>query len=50
METLKEDSQEDYLKQFSKWDKCLKAAKVSTVEALYTKVHAAIFKDPSFTK
>jgi hypothetical protein len=28
----------------------LKAAKVDSVEALYKKVHAAILKDPSFTK
>jgi hypothetical protein len=50
MESLKEESQEDYMKQFSQWDKCLKANKVSSVEALFTKVHAAILKDPSFTK
>lgn len=50
METLKEESQEDFEKQFSQWSKCLKAAKVDSVEALYTKVHAAIAKDCSFSK
>lgn len=50
MDTLKEESNEEYMKQFSKWDKCLKAAKVSTVEELYKKVHASILKDSSFSK
>lgn len=50
MAALKEESEEDYLKQFSQWDKCLKANKVDSVEALYQKVHAAIMKDSSFHK
>jgi len=50
MESLKEESQEDYNTQFSQWDKCLKANKLTSVKALYEKVHAAILKDPSFNK
>jgi len=50
METLKEESEESYLKQFSHWDKCLKSNKVKTVEDIYKKVHASIAKDPSFAK
>jgi len=50
MGELKEESEEDYQKQFSQWDKCLKANKVDSVEALYSKIHAAIKKDPSFQK
>ena len=35
---------------FSKWDKCLKAAKAKSVEALYTKIHDDIRKNPDFKK
>jgi large subunit ribosomal protein L5e len=50
MAELKGESEEDYEKQFSKWDKCLKANKVGKVEDLFVKIHAAIRKDPAFTK
>jgi len=50
MGELKEECQEDYEKQFSKWDKCLKALKIEKVEALFTKIHAEIRKDPAQPK
>jgi large subunit ribosomal protein L5e len=50
MKSLKTDSKEDFERQFSDWSKCLTAAKVQTVEALYKKVHAEIRKNPSHTK
>jgi large subunit ribosomal protein L5e len=50
MAQLKEESQEEYLKQFSKWDACLKKAGVASVEKLMEKVHASIRKNPDFTK
>lgn len=45
MEALKKD-QTAYAKQFSKWDACLKAAKVNKLEELYKKVHAEVRKNP----
>eukprot|EP00827_Trimyema_finlayi_P006787 TRINITY_DN82_c0_g1_i2.p1 TRINITY_DN82_c0_g1~~TRINITY_DN82_c0_g1_i2.p1 ORF type:complete len:300 (+),score=109.26 TRINITY_DN82_c0_g1_i2:170-1069(+) len=50
MKQLKTASEEDYQSQFSIWDKCLKANKVTTVEALYTKIQNEIIKNPAFTK
>jgi large subunit ribosomal protein L5e len=50
MKSLKTDSKEDFERQFSDWSKCLTAAKVQTVEALYKKVHAEIRKNPTHTK
>jgi large subunit ribosomal protein L5e len=50
MASLKEDSQEDFDKQFAKWAKTLSAAKVATVEALYTKVFGEIRKNPDRVK
>lgn len=41
---------EAYNRQFSTWDKTLKAAGVDTVEKLYTKVFAEIRKDAKFVK
>lgn len=50
MDQLKKESKDRYDRQFSQWDKALKAAKVKNLEELYTKAHAAIRKDPSFKK
>jgi len=50
MDKLKSESEEAYNKQFSKWDKCLKSAKVESVEDLMTKVHAGIRKDAAYVK
>jgi large subunit ribosomal protein L5e len=41
---------EKYNKQFSAWDKCLKATALDSVEKLYTKVFESIRKDPKFAK
>jgi len=43
MKKLKGD---DFKKQFSNWDKCLKDAKVDSVDKLYTKIHDEIRKNP----
>jgi len=45
MDELREN-EDDFNKQFSKWNKCLQAAKVENVEALFKKVHEGIRKDP----
>jgi len=50
MAELKEEGAEDYKKQFAKWDECLQKSGSKSVEALFTKVHAAIRKDPTHTK
>jgi len=50
MDKLKGESEEAYNKQFSKWDACLKSAKVESVEDLMTKVHEGIRKDPVYKK
>lgn len=50
MKYLKEQGTEAYQKQFSKWDKALKDAKVDSVEKLFTKVHAEIRKNPDRVK
>lgn len=46
MKELKDESQDDYNTQFSKWDAALKASKVDNVEKLYQKVHDEIRKNP----
>lgn len=46
MKHLKEADADDFKLQFSKWSDALKNAKVTSVEALYKKVHADIIKDP----
>jgi large subunit ribosomal protein L5e len=46
IEILSKDK-EAYQKQFSKWDKCLKDAKVAKVDDLYKKVFAEIRKNPT---
>jgi len=50
MDKLKGESEEAYNKQFSKWDKCLKTAKVESVEDLMTKVHEGIRSEPAYKK
>jgi len=49
MDELREN-EDDYTKQFSKWNKCLKEAKVENCEALFKKIHDGIRKDPGFKK
>lgn len=43
---LKKEGDEDYKKQFSKWDEVLKKAGVASIEKLYTKVFDEIRKNP----
>merc|ERR1711907_815362 len=50
MEQLKNESEDDFNKQFSKWNKCLKDAKVDSCEDLFIKVHEGIRNDPVHTK
>ncbi|EAR91353.2 60S ribosomal protein L5 (macronuclear) [Tetrahymena thermophila SB210] len=50
MKHLKGQSNEAFQKQFSKWSKTLEAAKVDSVEKLFTKVHAEIRKNPERVK
>merc|ERR1711976_291823 len=50
MEKLKTQSEDEYKKQFNKWDQCLKKAKVDSVEDLYMKIHKAIRESPAYTK
>merc|ERR1712203_615277 len=50
MDKLKNDSEDDFNKQFSKWNKCLKDAKVETCEDLFKNVHAGIRADPVYNK
>merc|ERR1711976_752644 len=49
MDELREN-EDDFNKQFSKWNKCLQSAKVETVEALFKKVHEGIRKAPVHKK
>jgi len=50
MEKLKSESEDAYNKQFSKWDQCLKNAKVESVEDLMTHIHSSIRSDPIYKK
>jgi len=50
MKELKDEGEEDYKTQFRVWDETLKAAKVDTVEKLYTKIHDEIRKNPDTVK
>merc|ERR1711879_72600 len=50
MEKLKAESDEMYNKQFAKWDKTLKSAKVESVEDLFAKIHEGIRKDAVYKK
>merc|ERR1712232_902981 len=50
MEKFKSGSEDDYRRQFSRWDECLKNAKVDSVEDLFLKIHEGIRKTPAYTK
>lgn len=50
MDILKKENKDRYKKQFNQWDATLTKAKVSTLEALYKKVHAEIRKGPKRVK
>merc|ERR1712062_153752 len=50
MDKLKNESEDDFNKQFSKWNKCLTDAKVDSCEDLFIKIHDGIRADPSYTK
>lgn len=50
MDKLKKEDASRYTKQFSQWDKTLKAAKVANLEAFYKKVHTEIRKAPKRVK
>jgi len=47
MESMEKDNAEKAKVHFSKWNACLKKAGVEDVEALYTKIHAAIRAEPT---
>lgn len=47
MAQLKEESEEAFEKQFAQWAKCLSAAGVDSVEAMFTKVFEGIRKAPA---
>jgi large subunit ribosomal protein L5e len=48
MEELKSNSEDDFNKQFSKWNKCLATAKVDSCEELFKKIHAGIRSNPAY--
>merc|ERR1712151_744594 len=50
MEELKNESEDDFNRQFSKWNKCLADAKCESAEQLFKKVHAGIRADPAYKK
>lgn len=50
MEHLKKSDKDKYKKQFSKLDACLTKNKVSSLEALYKKIHQEIRKAPKRVK
>jgi len=50
MEKLKEQSDDDFFKQFSKWNKCLSEAKLESCEDLFKSIHKKIIADPTYTK
>jgi large subunit ribosomal protein L5e len=50
MDKLKKDNKDKYKTQFSHWDTVLTKAKITTLEALYKKVHAEIRKAPKRVK
>lgn len=50
MEKLKNGNEDDYRRQFAKWDTCLKNAKVDSVEDLFLKIHEGIRKSPVYKK
>jgi large subunit ribosomal protein L5e len=50
IDLLKKENKDRFKKQFAKWDAALTKAKVSSLEALYTKAHAEIRKSPKKVK
>lgn len=50
MDHLKKENKDRFKKQFSKWDATLTKAKVTSLEALYKKLHADIRKGPQRVK
>ena len=50
MNMLKKEDPSKFKRQFSRWEKCLSAAKAKTCEDLYKKVHAAIIAKPARAK
>jgi len=50
MNEMKKEDPEKFKRHFSKWSACLDKAKVKTCQDLYTKVHAAIRKNPERAK
>lgn len=50
MNMLKKEDPGKFKRQFSRWEKCLSAAKAKTCEDLYKKVHAAIIAKPARAK
>jgi len=50
MDKLKNDSEDDFNKQFSKWNKCLTDAKVDSCEDLFKNIHTGIRADPAYSK
>jgi len=50
MKLLQKKSPEAFKLQFSRWDATLKAAKLDSVEKLYSKIHEDIKKNPDFIK
>lgn len=50
MEELKNESEDDFNRQFSKWNKCLADAKCESCEELFKKVHSGIRADPTYKK
>ena len=50
MSKLKKEDPAKFKVQFSKWEKCLTAAKAKTCEDIYKKIHAEILKNPDRVK
>jgi len=50
LERFKEQSEDDFKKQFSRWNKCLTDAKVDSCEDLFKKVHEGIRNAPAYVK
>merc|ERR1712013_11631 len=50
MEKLKNENEDDFNKQFSKWNQCLKSAKVDSCEDLFIKIHEGIRADPAYAQ
>jgi len=50
MDHLKKENKDKFKTQFSKWDANLTKSKVSSLEALYKKLHADIRKSPARVK